>query len=148
RQRAAGGEPGQRGALDVLHAEVRLAVALADVVDRQDVWVVEPGRRAGLGPEAAYLLLRGQAAAQHDLQGDDPLEAGVAGPVDDAHAAAAQLLQQAVVAEVPGGDVLRRLRVGLGGRRPGARRRADGGFRPGHLLGELDGAPELPQLVG
>ena len=42
----------------------------------------------------------GELAGQDHLQGDDAVEADLPGPVDDAHAAAGDLLQQLVVAEV------------------------------------------------
>ena len=41
----------------------------------------------------------GQPAGQDHLQGDDAVEPALPGPVDDAHAAAADLLEQFVIAE-------------------------------------------------
>ena len=45
---------------DQLHAEVALAVVLADLVDRHDVRVVEPGDRLGLVLEPPQLVVGGQ----------------------------------------------------------------------------------------
>ncbi len=46
--------------LDQLHAEVRLVVDLADLVDRDDVGVVELRDGLGLDPEPADLGVGGQ----------------------------------------------------------------------------------------
>ena len=77
-----------------------LAVVLADLVDRHDAGVVEQGDRLGLVPEPAQLVVAGEHAGPDHLQGDGPVEADLPGLVDDAHAAAAQLAPDLVVAEV------------------------------------------------
>ena len=65
------GEPvGEAAALDQLHAEVVLAVVLADLVDRHDVRVVERGDRLGLVPEPPQLVVAGQLAGPDHLEGD------------------------------------------------------------------------------
>ena len=69
-----------------------LAVVLADLVDRHDARVVEQGDGLGLVLEPAQLVVVGQDAGLDHLEGDGPVEADLAGLVDDAHAAAAQLL--------------------------------------------------------
>ena len=91
---------GEVAALDQLHAEVVLAVVLADLVDRHDARVVEQGDGLGLVLEPAQLGVVGQNAGLDHLEGDGPVEADLPGLVDDAHAAAAQLLVNLVVAEV------------------------------------------------
>ena len=58
RQRAVGQLPRQGGPLDVLHGEVRLPVALADLKDRHDVGVREPRRRLRLDPKPLDVLRR------------------------------------------------------------------------------------------
>ena len=94
---------GEVAALDELHAEVALAVVLADLVDRDDAGVVEQRDGLGLVLEPAQLGVVGQDAGLDHLEGDGPVEADLAGLVDDAHAAAAQLLLDLVVAEVADG---------------------------------------------
>ena len=93
---------------------------LADVVDLDDVGVLEPGDGLGLGEEAGGGLGAGVRAGQDHLQGDGAVEPDLAGLVDDAHAAAAQLAQDLVAGErgvgTPGG----------GRRRVAIRRRGDG----------------------
>ena len=91
RQRAVGGLLGQAAALDEAHAEVVLALVLADLVDRHDVGVVEVGGRLGLDVEPLDVGLGGELAGQDHLQGDRPVEADLPGLVDDAHAAAGDL---------------------------------------------------------
>ena len=137
---------GQAAALDQLHREVRPAVVLADLVDRHDVRVVEAGRppRPRPGSAARSLGRRRAAPARIIFRATSRFEADLPGPVDDAHAAAGDLLEQLVVAEVPHhtgrgrlGDICPRpslsgdrtlgaggprTRLGLGGRRPPARR--------------------------
>ena len=87
-------EPG-----DELHRVVVQPVVLADAEDRHDVRVVQPRRGPGLAVEPADLLGGpGDARGQH-LQGDVPAERLLLGLVDDAHAAAADLAEDAVVAQ-------------------------------------------------
>ena len=66
------------------------AVVFADVVDLQDIGVAERGDRFRLDLEAGDLDFVGIGAPDH-LQGDEPVQPAVAGLVDDAHAAAAEL---------------------------------------------------------
>ena len=76
-------------AVEVLHDDVRLLPVLADVEDGDDV------RRAGeprggqrLAPEPRAHLLFRRVALREELDGDLPLEDGIRGAVDLAHAAA------------------------------------------------------------
>ena len=94
---------GEVAAGDQLHGEVALALVLADLVDRHDAGVVEQRDRLGLVLEPPQLVVAGQDAGPDHLQGDGPVEADLAGPVDDAHAAAAELGLDLVVAEVADG---------------------------------------------
>jgi hypothetical protein len=73
---------------------------LADLVDGDDAGVFQ--RRDGLGLvlEPAELGIVGQDTGLDHLEGDGAVEAELAGPVDDAHAAFAQGTPQLVVAEV------------------------------------------------
>jgi hypothetical protein len=78
--------PPERLALDVGHGEPELAVGIAGVVDRQDMRMLQPGRRADLAKEplaAEALRERGE----QDLEGDGE----IVGEVDDGHAPAPEL---------------------------------------------------------
>ena len=58
----------------------------------------------GLGAKALEHRRSGKLAKQQHLDGDDAVEADLAGAVDDAHAAAGDLVEQFVVAEGRKGD--------------------------------------------
>ncbi len=62
--------------------------------------VVEQRDRLGLVLEPSQLVVRGQCGRPDHLERDRPVEADLAGLVDDPHAAAADLADQLVVAEV------------------------------------------------
>ena len=94
----------QVGALDAGHRDPEQAVVLARVVDRDDVRVVERGREPGLAQEAVAEV--GVAEARREeLQRGPAAEAHVLGAVDDACAAAAELLDDPIAAEL-GADAL------------------------------------------
>jgi hypothetical protein len=72
----------------------------ADVVNGNDVGVMaELGHRLGFAVEALDRLLRGILPGDEDLQGDGAVQLRVEGLVDDAHAPAADLLEDLVRAE-------------------------------------------------
>ena len=77
-----------------------LALVLADLVDRHDARVVEVGGGLGLGVEPPDVGLVGELAGEDHLERDGPVEADLPGLVDDAHAAAGDLADDLVVAEV------------------------------------------------
>ena len=83
-------------AIQKFHGDESLAILLANVVDGADVGMIESRRRLG------FALKAGRACASRAIigekfEGDETMEAGVLGLVDDAHAAAAELLDDAVV---------------------------------------------------
>ncbi len=85
--------------LDELHDVVTHSVVFADAEDRNDVGVVQLRRRLRFALEATprpgvLLELFGQ-----DLEGDVPAERDLLRLVDDAHAATADLADDAVVAQ-------------------------------------------------
>jgi hypothetical protein len=86
-----------------LQREEGQAVVLADLVDLHGVGVRQPGDGLGLGLEALPRLRRGVGAVQDHLQRHDAVELYLPGPVDDAHAAAAQFAQDLVTGKVHGG---------------------------------------------
>ncbi len=74
---------------------------LADFVHRHDLRMIEPGDRLGLGLKAGQVRRRRQLASQYHLERHDPVQAQLPRLEDDAHAAAAQLREQFVVAKQP-----------------------------------------------
>ena len=96
--RLLGGAPkaSQRAALDQLHAEVRLPLVFADLVDGHDVGMIKVGRRFGLGAEAQRLIGGGHLPGQEHLEGHGAVEIDLPRPEDDTHAAARDLSQQLV----------------------------------------------------
>ena len=99
-QRAAG-DPLLEGLAGITgHGDVETAVLrFVDVVNGADVRVVEARRGAGLVDEPLPGLGIGRESGRQELQGDPSVEAEVLGLVDDAHAAPAELADDA---ELPG----------------------------------------------
>src|SRR5207302_10180813 len=90
---------GQRLALDELHGVEMDAALAADRVDGHDVRVMQMGGGPGLVLEALQLpRIERQGKRQH-LQGDAPAEGQLFSLVDDAHAAAADLVQEAKISQ-------------------------------------------------
>jgi hypothetical protein len=84
-------QPGQQGSSGKQrHRQVVNAVDLAHVVDRAQVGVGEGGRDPGLAVEALERLGVGARAEAGDLEGHLPVELGVVGQVNPAHAALPQ----------------------------------------------------------
>ena len=73
---------------------------LADLVDRHDAGMVEVGGGLGLEVEALDLVVAGELAGEDHLERDGPVQADLPGPVDHPHAAAGDLAEQLVIAEV------------------------------------------------
>ena len=118
---ARGNQPVERCALDQLHGEERHAVDFLDRVDGDDVGVVQRGDRAGFAREPAAVF---GVVGLEDFERDVALEAGVAGPVDLAHAPDAEQGYDFVGAQalawqqIHGQAPLRASRSGLRGWRP------------------------------
>ena len=91
--------------LEQLQRHERQAVDLADVVDLDDVGMAEPGDGLGLDAEPGEVIGPGLAAAEDHLQGDQAVQAPLAGLVDDAHPPLAQLLQDLVARNLGGVSV-------------------------------------------
>ena len=115
---------------------------LADVEDLDDVGVLELGDGLGLGQEAGGGLAAGVPAGQDHLQGDGAVESDLAGPVDDPHAAAAQLALDPVAGDDRHGL---RGRVGVD---PGGERRVLGVDRGGGTFGPEDPIEGGPSRTG
>ena len=91
----------QRLAFQALHDDEGLALVLADVVDGADVRMVQGGGGAGLALEALERLLIAGELRRQELEGHEAAQARVLGLVDHAHAAAAQLVDDAIVRDRP-----------------------------------------------
>src|SRR5689334_21746980 len=80
---------------DKLHHEKWKATEFADVVNRDDVWVIECGGRACLANQTIArvgVLIRGR----EDFHGDFALELEIGSAIDGAHAAATELAVETV----------------------------------------------------
>ena len=108
-QRTVGKALGEALPLDETHLKVMLALVLANLVDRHDAGMVEVGGRLGLAVEPLDVGLIGELAGEDHLECDGPVEADLPGLEDDPHAAAGDLADDLVVAEVAdaGGRVIR-----------------------------------------
>ena len=95
---AAGDQVGERSPLDVLHDDEVHAVVGPGVEDRDEVLIADPRRRLCLAPEAVDEVLVVGELRREDLDRDRPAEHRVLAPVDLGHAAAAELLLDAVAA--------------------------------------------------
>ena len=84
-------------ALDELHRDEEALGPLVHVVDLGDCGMGDRGRRARLLQEAALAVLVARPLGRQHLEGHQPAEAGVAGLVDDAHAALPEQLLDLVV---------------------------------------------------
>ena len=96
-ERTAGDAMLQGQAVEILHGDEGLAVLFADVVDGADVGMVQRGSGLGFAAKALQRLAVLGDVFGEELQGDEAIEPGVFGFVDDAHAATAQLFDDAVV---------------------------------------------------
>ena len=99
RQRALRQDLVEGRALEQLHRDEVVAVLCSDVVDRADVRVVQDRGRARLALESLDGLRPVEHLLGDELQGDVTAEPDVLGLVDDAHAALAEHLENAVVGD-------------------------------------------------
>ena len=84
-------------AVQKFHGNERLLAVLADFVDGADVGMIESRGGACLAAEALQRLRVARHFVGQEFEGDEAAEVGVFGLVDDAHAAAAELVDDAVV---------------------------------------------------
>jgi hypothetical protein len=80
----------------IFECDVRGSLVNPDLVDADDVGMGQARDGLSLDAEAGQFQEVGFPRCEHHLEGDDAVEAEVAGLVDDAHAATAQLAQQLV----------------------------------------------------
>ena len=86
----------------VFHAEIRLPILDADLVHGNDIRMRQAPRRLGLAAKSTQVRRRRMNAAQDHLERDVPLQLVIPRLVHDAHAAAADLFKQFVIAECGG----------------------------------------------
>jgi hypothetical protein len=79
---------GKAAPFEQLERDIRIAVEFSDVIDLENIGVAKRGHGLRLEFEAGDLDLVGNRASNH-LQGDEPVQAAVAGLVDDSHSSAA-----------------------------------------------------------
>ena len=145
-----GGQPrGQRSgddlfaqavAVDQFEGEEWFAVMRADFVDVDDVGMLEPGHRLGLGAKAGQIAFGGEVPGQDHLKGHEPVEPVLAGLVNHTHAATAQDVEDVVarhVRQANGFRVLRRQGRCLGIWEDNSGRRGPHGGVPGTILRAL-----------
>jgi hypothetical protein len=89
----------QGRAFKELHHDVGAAILFADVVDRANVGMVERRGRLRFSLETAQRLGIAGDVIGKKLQCDETVKASVLGLVDNAHAASAQLFDDAVVGD-------------------------------------------------
>ena len=82
-----------------LHAEVAGTVAFPDLMDRDDTWVVQTRCGLRLKPKPFDVRFGGPPSGADDFQGDYAVKAFLTRAIDQALAAATNLLQQLVVAQ-------------------------------------------------
>ena len=89
----------QRHAIEEFHGDERVAVVLSDFVDSADVGVIKRRGGARLATEALQGLRVLGHLVRQELESDEAAELGVFGLVNDAHAASAELFEDAVVGD-------------------------------------------------
>ena len=109
---------GQAFAFHIIHREIMVTVLLRHFVDRDDVGMLQTGRGFGFGAKPLHIGGAGQLAGQDHLHRYSPIQAWLARFIDHPHAAARDLLQQLVIAEVAklsarGGRIWSNTRPGL-----------------------------------
>jgi hypothetical protein len=102
----------QRASLDEVHGEERLAIVLANVVNGDDVGMLQRRGGAGLGPKPLEEVGATELAKREQLERDHAVELELPGPVNGAHASAANFFEHFVIPKPPGlGSEDRRFRL-------------------------------------
>src|SRR5208282_1112246 len=97
RQRLAGNAMPQRLPVEKLHRDERLAVVFADLINRADIGMVQGGSSLCLTLKAAQCLRVCRESVRKELQRHEAPKLGVLSLVHNAHSAATDLAQDAVV---------------------------------------------------
>jgi hypothetical protein len=86
---------------DVLHCDEVRAVNMINVMNGDDVRVIQGRGSLGFLNEAPLAIGVGDSFCRQHLDGDVAVEMGVAGPLNDTHAAFAESLSDLIMAERP-----------------------------------------------
>src|SRR5262249_22528742 len=99
---APGNSLGQAAVLDQFHAEITLALVLANLVDGHNVRMVETGGCLSFGTKALHFGWSRQVAGQNHLKRHQPVQTHLSRPINHPHAATCDFPQQLVIAEKAG----------------------------------------------
>src|SRR6185503_17422995 len=84
---------------DIIHRKIMPPFLLAGLMDRHDIRMAQVSSRLGFSAKPQDLLFAGELAGEDHLQRYRPVQADLAGPVHNAHAASGNFLQQFVIAK-------------------------------------------------
>ena len=87
----------QRLPFQQFHGNEGLAVAFFNVVNRADVGMIQSGRGTSFALESFQGLVVFRKFLRQEFQSDEATQLGVLGLIDHTHAAATELLQDAIV---------------------------------------------------
>ena len=90
----------QLAAFDEVHAEVALIIALTDLVNGNNAWVLKAGRSLSFPAKALQMRFRGPSSQTNYFERDDAIETFLMSAINNTLAAAANFLQQLVVAKL------------------------------------------------
>src|SRR5262249_16356542 len=94
RERPSTQEVCKRGAIDVFHRDIVLAMRFANLVNRHDSGVTQSADRLWLTAEAFDAFRAGIAPKQQQLERDDPIETHLMRPINHPHPAMRNFLLQ------------------------------------------------------
>jgi hypothetical protein len=92
-------DPVETFAVDKLHGVIKHAVTFAHAKHRDDVRVVQPRRGLGLATEPLEVNGIAEAGRRKHLERHMPAEGELLGLIDDAHAAAADFAENAIITD-------------------------------------------------
>src|ERR1700736_4561905 len=89
----------QRHAFQILHSDERMVAVFADFVDGANIGMIQGGSGTSLTTKSFERLRVSRQFIGQEFEGDEAAKLGVLGLVHDAHAAATQLFDDAVVGD-------------------------------------------------
>ena len=87
----------QSSPIDEFHDDEHAAVIFLDPVDCADVWVIQRGRGFCLLEKTEFRFICNRDVGREELQSNRPIEPGILGLIDNAHAAFTELFNDSVV---------------------------------------------------
>jgi len=88
---------GERFTIDEFHSDERMAILLADVIDRANARMVESGCGSRLAPQSLERLRLLCQCFGEKFQGYGPVQPAIVGFVYDTHPSGAELLYDAIM---------------------------------------------------